>query len=181
MAQQPAGERTIPGWEAPEDGGAMPAHTPRCMCCGPQATAGYHLAAFRDADEVRGEFTFGPAHEGGPGLAHGGAVSAVCDDLLGHVLTLVGVPAVTRRLEVDYLAPVILGERHTIRARLSARDGRKLWIECEGGVEGSVRFRARGLFVQVELQHFLAGLRPDQRERAEAYLAAHETDGVNAP
>jgi acyl-coenzyme A thioesterase PaaI-like protein len=181
VAQGTSTPGALPGWEPPPQGGAMPPHTPPCMVCGPDAPAGYHLPVRRDGEEVRASFAFGPAHEGGPGLAHGGAVAAVCDDLLGHVLTLVGVPAVTRSLQVEYLAPVVLGQAHELRARLVEHDGRTLWIEGEGTVDGAVRFTARGLFVQVGLRHFLAGLTPDQRERAEAYLASQETDGVHAP
>jgi acyl-coenzyme A thioesterase PaaI-like protein len=127
---------------------------------------------------------FDSAHAGGPGLAHGGAVSAVCDDLLGHVLAIYEVPAVTRRLEVDYLAPVLLHEPHQLAARLIERDGRKCWVEGEAtGPDGRVRFTARGLFVQVGLEHFLAGLSPEERARAELVYGPRGEDEtpVSAP
>jgi hypothetical protein len=54
-------------------------------------------------------------------------------------------------------------------------------MEAEGRFSDVIRFRARGLLLQVGLRHFLAGLTAEQRERAEAYLAAQETDGVHAP
>lgn len=152
------GERVVP-------------HGPRCMGCGPNATAGYHLEAYRRGDAVVASFLFGPEHEGAPGLAHGGAVAAVCDDLLGHVLTGLGIPAVTRNLQVDYLRPVLLGERHDIAARLESVDGRKVWIGCEAKApDGQRRFSARGLFIKVGLEHFLAGLSEDERERAKAQI-----------
>lgn len=155
----------------PDDDGPLPPHQPRCMVCGPEAAAGYHLHPRRVGNEVQADFTFSPAQEGGPHLAHGGAVAAVCDDLLGHVLRLVRVPAVTRRLEVDYRRPVVLGEPHRLRAWLETREGRKLWIAGEGlGPDGGLRFSARGLFIRVELEHFLAGLPPDERARAGAVL-----------
>jgi acyl-coenzyme A thioesterase PaaI-like protein len=165
------------------DGEVLPPHHKHCMGCGPDAAAGYHLRAVRRGDEVVAEYTFARHHTGGPGLAHGGAVAVVCDDLLGHVLTLRGVPAVTRHLEVDYLAPVVVGEPHELVARLVSEDGRKLWLECEATHEGTVRFRARGLMIRVGLRHFLAGLSPEQRQRAEAYLAEHgeDDDEVSAP
>lgn len=156
----------------PDEGARMPSHTPRCMGCGLDNPAGYHLAAYRRGDEVIAEYTFDQRHEGGPGLAHGGAVAAVCDDVLGHVLTLLGSPAVTRRLEVDYLKPVLLGETHRLVGRVEQVDGRKIWLTLEAlAPDGQPRFTARGLFIKVGLEHFLAGLSPDERERAQAKLA----------
>ncbi len=157
------------GFHLPTADGALPPHTGRCMVCGPEAAAGYGLAAYRHGEEVVASFTFGAAHEGGPYLAHGGAVAAVCDDLLGHVLRLVSTPAVTARLEVDYLRPVALGEPLRLVARLERREGRKLWLTCEARDEGGeVRFAARGLFVQVAREHFLAQLPHEERRRAES-------------
>jgi acyl-coenzyme A thioesterase PaaI-like protein len=167
------------GPEPPADGERMPPHMPDCMGCGPDAIAGHHLEPRRRGDEVVARFTFDTTHAGGPGLAHGGAVSAVFDDLLGHVLTLHGVTGVTRRLEVDYLAPVLLHEEHELVARLVERDGRKLWVEGEAlGPDGNVRFRARGLFIQVGAEHFLAGLSPEERARAELL---YDAGPVTAP
>lgn len=170
---------------APAEGDPLSAHTPTCMVCGPQAPSGYHLEAVRrGTDGVEATFTFSEEHTGGPGLAHGGAVAAVCDDVLGHVLSVVQVPAVTRRLEVDYLRPVVLGDLHHLTARLTAREGRKLWIELEAATaEGDVSFTARGLFIRVGLDHFLARLSPQQQERARVLLAGMEDHGgeVSAP
>lgn len=161
----------------PAADGTLPPHTAACMVCGPDAPAGYHLHPRREGDEVRADFTFGGAHQGAPALAHGGAVAAVCDDLLGHVLRLVRTPAVTRRLEVEYLRPVVLGEPHRLAARLDGQEGRKLWISGEAvGHDGEVRFRALGLFVRVGIEHFLAGLGPQERARAEVALARARQD-----
>lgn len=166
---------------APAVDGPLPPHTPTCMVCGPDAATGYHLHPERRGDEVVADFTFGPVHAGAPNLAHGGAVAAVCDDLLGHVIRLVGVAAVTRRLEVDYRLPVVLGEPHALRARLDERDGRKLWISGEAtGADGAVRFRARGLFIRVGVEHFLEGLPPAARtwRRGRAAGGGRTSSGV---
>jgi acyl-coenzyme A thioesterase PaaI-like protein len=158
--------------------GPLPPHTPICMVCGPESKAGYDLRAHWDGDEVIADFTFGTMQAGAPGIAHGGAVSAVCDDLLGHVLTSVRIPAVTRYLEVEYLKPVILGERHRLVARKEGEEGRKVWIRCEAyGEDGGLRFTARGLFIRVGWSHFLAGLPPDERARAEEKLAEARAAG----
>lgn len=160
----------------------MPPHMSDCMGCGPEAMSGYHLEARRRGDEVVATFAFDSTHAGAPGLAHGGAVSAVADDLLSHVLSLHGVAAVTRRLELDYLQPVLLHEPHQLTAHLDERDGRKLWIVGEGvGPDGAARFRARGLFMQVGYEHFLSGLSPEERARAEVLYDAERDGQVSAP
>lgn len=144
------------------------------MGCGPDATAGYHLVAYRHEEGVAAEYTFTQQHAGAPGLAHGGAVAAVCDDLLGHLLHLRNVAGVTRRLEVDYLKPVVLGETHRLTAELDNVEGRKLWGSLTAvGEDGRMRFRARALFIQVALEHFLAGMSPEEQVRAKAWLAEH--------
>ena len=61
----------------------------------------------------------------------------------------------TRTLEVEYLKPVRVGTRYTVRARLDQRDGRKLWLSCSGtDPDGVEAFRGHGLFLAVGLEHF---------------------------
>jgi len=137
------------------DGGVLPPHYPTCLGCGPEAPAGYHLQVRRDGDEVVTEHVFKDRHSGAPGIAHGGAVATVVDDVLGFLLYVAKAPGVTRRLEVDYLKPVLTGVPYVVRGRIDRRDGRKLWVACEGtGPEQVVAFRAVGLFVVVDLSHF---------------------------
>ena len=138
--------------------GALPPHYPTCFGCGPQAEAGLHLAVRLEGDEVVAEYAFGPLHSGAPGIAHGGTVAALVDDLLGYSLYLVREPGVTRRLEVDYLRPVLVGTTYTVRGRVDRREGRKVFSSCEATApDGTVAFRGTGLFVVVPLSHFAVG------------------------
>jgi acyl-coenzyme A thioesterase PaaI-like protein len=137
------------------DEGVLPPHYPTCLGCGPDAPEGHHLQVRRDGDEVVTEHVFEDRHSGAPGIAHGGAVATVVDDVLGFLLYVAKAPGVTRRLEVDYLRPVLTGVPYVVRGRIDRRDGRKLWVACEGtDPEGVVAFRAVGLFVVVDLSHF---------------------------
>ena len=139
--------------------GALPPHYPTCFGCGPEAEAGLHLLVRRDGDEVVATYAFAERHSGAPGIAHGGIVSALVDDLLGYTLFVVREPGVTRRLEVDFLRPVLVGTTYEVRGRVDRRDGRKLFTSCEGtGPDGVVAFRATGLFIAVPLDHFAVGL-----------------------
>lgn len=140
------------------DGDVLPPHYPTCLGCGPDAEQGYHLQVRREGDEMVAEHVFEPRHSGAPGIAHGGAVATVVDDVLGFMLYVVLVPGVTRKLEVEYLKPVLIGVRYTIRAKVDSVDGRKLWFTCScTDPDGVETFRAKALFLTVKLEHFAQG------------------------
>ncbi len=145
-------------WRATRDqpsDGTLPPHYPTCYGCGPDAEQGMHLRVRREGDEVRADYVFEARHAGAPGIAHGGLVSTIVDDLLGHLLHVAQVPAVTRRLEVDYRKPVLIGVSYALQGRLDSRDGRKLWMSCTATApDGVVAFTGRGLFIEVPLEHF---------------------------
>ncbi len=135
--------------------GPLPPHYPTCLGCGPDAEQGFHLEVRRDGDGVVSEHVFERRHSGAPGIAHGGAVATVVDDVLGFLLYLERIPGVTRMLEVEYLKPVLVGVPYTVRGRVDERDGRKVWVTCSGrDADGVEAFRARGLFLEVRLEHF---------------------------
>ena len=137
------------------DDEVLPPHYPTCFGCGPESPEGFRIQVRRDGDEVVATHVFEDRHSGAPGIAHGGAVAVAVDDVLGYLLYVVKAPGVTRRLEVDYLKPVLTGVPYVVRGRIDRRDGRKLWVSCEcTGPDGVVTFRATGLFVVVELAHF---------------------------
>ena len=136
-------------------GGPLPPHYPTCLGCGPDAEQGFHLQVRRDGDDVVAEHVFEPRHSGAPGIAHGGAVATVVDDVCGYLLYVAHVPGVTRALDVEYLKPVVVGVPYVVRATLDRRDGRKLWVSCTGtDPDGVEAFRGRGLFLAVDLSHF---------------------------
>lgn len=138
--------------------GQLPPHYPTCLGCGPDAEAGFHLEVHRDGDEVVTTHVFTGRQGGAPGIAHGGAVATVCDDLLGFCLYVALIAGVTRHLEVEYRAPVLLGVPYEVRGRVEAVDGRKHWFACTGTApDGSVAFTARALFLSVKLSHFDQG------------------------
>ncbi|RIU21543.1 PaaI family thioesterase, partial [Mycobacteroides abscessus] len=102
----------------------LPPHTPTCMGCGPENPHGLQMTVFRSGHEVYTDLVFDDKHAGAPGLAHGGAIAAACDDLFGFTLWIAGTPAVTRDLAVGYLRPVPLYQSHRIVARVDDHEGR---------------------------------------------------------
>jgi acyl-coenzyme A thioesterase PaaI-like protein len=107
-----------------------------------------------DELRVRGSFTVTEHHQGAPGLAHGGVISAAVDEGMGYLLWLVGSPAVTARLEVDFRLPVPVGSRLELEARVDRQEERKIWASLYGRVEDEVAVEAQALYVMVGLEHF---------------------------
>lgn len=161
---QPLGPATTPGPAAVipvrhpralPPGSPIPAHFHGCFGCGPEHQTGLHLAAVAGPDlEVRADLTLSPHHQGAAGLAHGGLLAAVADEAMGSLHWMLLVPAVTARLEVDFVAPVPVGSRMSLRARITGQEGRKVYAAAVVGTGGRIVLRASGLFVQVPASHF---------------------------
>jgi acyl-coenzyme A thioesterase PaaI-like protein len=137
-------------------GSQLPPHQPNCFGCGPANAAGLHLRCTVTPEGVAGRFRLEEHHEGGPGVAHGGIVAAVLDDLLGYLLYRIGEPMVTARLEIDFRRPLPLFVDVDAVARIVSEEGRKVWTEGElRAPDGTVYAQAKGLFVRVRPDHFL--------------------------
>ncbi len=136
---------------------ALPSHYHRCFGCGREHPTGLHLSMEGDDQElrVRGAFTVTEHHQGAPGLAHGGVISAAVDEGMGYLLWLIQHPAVTAHLEVEYRRPVPVGARLELEARLERTEDRKIWASLVGTVDGHVAVEARALYLKVGVEHFV--------------------------
>lgn len=133
-------------WSPTPDGAVMTSHADRPIS-GAASPWGVDLAITRDGDEVVGRATFGAAHEGAPGRAHGGVLAATFDDLFGFVNQLTGSVAFTGEITVRYEAPTPLHRPLEFRARLLRAEGRKLYLEAEA-FDGPKRFaRSTAIFI----------------------------------
>jgi predicted thioesterase len=71
---------------------------------------------------------------------------------------LLRAPAVTARLETDFLKPVPIGTVLHISARITGQVNRKVYTEAVGrigGSDGEIAVRAAALYVIVPMKHFL--------------------------
>lgn len=137
------------------DGAELPAHHDHCLGCGPDNPHGHRLQARRHGDGVAASHTFDERHVGAPGIVHGGAVATVIDDLYGFLLYLVGAPAVTRQLTVDYLAPVLIGTTYRLEGSVTSREGRKLFVAASlTAPDGRSVATSTAVFVTVGVDHF---------------------------
>lgn len=115
-----------------------------------QVTAGEGLTA-------EGIFTVTESHQGAPGLAHGGLLSAAIDEILASLNWLLGMPAVTGRLECDFRCPVPVGTTLIIQAWVESIHGRKVYTRALAHMNqpsGPLAIEAQALFIQVPLEHF---------------------------
>lgn len=133
--------------------GRIGAHTATCFGCGPENPVGLHLVFVRDGDLVRAAITLPPEHEGAPGLAHGGIVASILDDMSGAIPRVLGQRAVTAKLEVDFAAPVVIGRPLDAEAWLESFDGRKIRIVTRLLDAGGVVATGRALFLTVPREH----------------------------
>lgn len=152
--------------EAPAPGTDLPQHYAYCFGCGDGVEQGLHIRTSACEDvTIRSRFTVTEAHQGAPGLAHGGLLACAFDEALGAAVgNLLRKPAVTAKLETEFVRPVPVGTTLFIDAHLDGVAGRKVYVSAEGRLDaedGTVAVRARALFVQVKLSHFLENGRPE--------------------
>jgi acyl-coenzyme A thioesterase PaaI-like protein len=145
--------------KSPATGSELPSHFKHCFGCGDLHPTGLHLKAYvGEGLEITAEFTVTENHQGAPGLAHGGLLSLAFDEALGKLMWLLRAPAVTARLETDFLRPVPIGTTLQITARITGQKGRKVYSVAEGrikGEDGNIAVRAAALFVIVPMKHFM--------------------------
>ncbi|KIF71853.1 thioesterase [Streptomyces sp. AcH 505] len=169
--------------DAPAPGELLGSHYQHCFGCGDQQPHGLHLQARAgEGVSLTAEFTVGAAHQGAPGLAHGGVLATALDETLGALGWLLRVVAVTGKLQTEYLRPVPVGTVLFLEAEVTAVHGRKIYSTATGrigGPDGRVAVRADALFVEVKVDHFVSHGRqeeiraamadPDQIKRARAF------------
>jgi acyl-coenzyme A thioesterase PaaI-like protein len=149
---------------APPPGEPMGVHYAHCFGCGDLHPTGLHLKVTAgEGVTVTAEFTVTDHHQGAPGLAHGGLLATAFDEAMGFLLWLVGKPAVTGRLETDYLLPVPVGTTLVMHCECLGVQRRKVYVRGTGRIgsaQGPVAVRAAGLFIAVPLEHFSRHSRP---------------------
>jgi acyl-coenzyme A thioesterase PaaI-like protein len=153
---------------SPQTGSQIPSHFAQCFGCGELHPTGLHLVAHVGIGaDITAEFTVTENHQGAPGLAHGGLLSLAFDEALGKLMWLLRAPAVTARLETDFLKPVPIGTVLHITAQITGQVSRKVYSEAVGrlnGPDGEIAVRAAALFVIVPMKHFLENAPADYME-----------------
>jgi uncharacterized protein (TIGR00369 family) len=108
--------------------------------------------------------------EGARGVAHGGWIASVLDEVVGLIPESLGHRAVTGRLAIDYLRPVPIGRELEVTGWCESNVGRQ-W-----NLEGSMRLastgvelaRAGGVWIEIKDDHL---------ERHAAWLEQQDFEG----
>lgn len=103
-----------------------------------------------------GSAWLGPEHEGAGGVAHGGSILGVLDEVCGAVPIAAGVLGVTAEMTTKFLRPVPLERRVLLQAWPTERnEGGHWFIEAEIRLDGHDRplSRANAHFVERNPSH----------------------------
>ena len=126
-----------------------------CFGCGPENPAGLRLAFVIETSGA-GEITSAATarisrnHEGAAGFVHGGIIATLMDEAMSKLAKPLGLRAVTRHLEVEYLRPVPIETPLMLIGVHARREGRKLYHRAElRDAEGTVLARGEGLFIVI--------------------------------
>jgi acyl-coenzyme A thioesterase PaaI-like protein len=150
-----------------------PHHDPACWGCGDNPNGIRLLPPTGEgATEYAATFRFDERHQGGPGIAHGGLVSAALDEACGLLATWHRFPSVTARIFVRYRRPVHINRDLHVRAWVAGSHGRRTHIDGELRDGDELLAAARGAFHHVPLEHFLQT--PEGRAAGDAWRARLE-------
>lgn len=124
-----------------------------CFGCGPANPEGLHLVFTFDAQAQTATalVNLTRVHEGPPGHIHGGIIATLMDEAMSKLNRPLGVLAMTRHMEVDYLRPSPLRQELVLMGHHVRRDGRKLFHEAELTMpDGAVLAKGKGVFVVLD-------------------------------
>lgn len=90
-----------------------------CFACGPHNPIGLHMRFERDGEDgARAQIVLGPQFQGWRGVAHGGIVMAILDEVMAHAAGFLGYRGVTAGLNARFRKPVPLEQPLTVTARV---------------------------------------------------------------
>ena len=109
----------------------------------------YH---FRDDEKVLyAQVIFGIRAQGPPGFAHGGAISAVFDELMGATCWLAGSPALTAQFTTRYFQKLPLDTSVLFECHIRTQMDQKISLRAKvSDGQGLSYASARGLFIAMD-------------------------------
>jgi uncharacterized protein (TIGR00369 family) len=120
-----------------------------CFACGTLNTHGLQLELHAGDDRCWVELELPDRFEGWEGIAHGGILSTILDEVMGWALIDHDMWGVTARMRVEFKRPVPIGR--PIRAEGRVVSARRRIVEAEGVIldraDGTILARAEATFV----------------------------------
>jgi acyl-CoA thioesterase FadM len=123
-----------------------------CFACGTANPIGLNLEFYRRGDSICSDLILNKNYEGWDGMAHGGIISTLLDEVMSWtIIYLKGVFFVTRKMEVKYIKPVLIGASLTVRGELR-EERRERFIRAQAKIQdgqGQILSKAIGEFVEL--------------------------------
>ena len=149
-----------------------------CFACGELNTHGLNLVLHAAGDTCWTELTLLPAFQGWEGIAHGGIVATILDEVMGWALAGADAWGFTARMSIEYRRPVPVGARIRGEGRLVGRRRRLLTLTGRliNAETGEVLATADATYVAAPAAQLGA-----LKARYNVRLVPEETAGVEAP
>jgi uncharacterized protein (TIGR00369 family) len=94
---------------------------PGCFGCSQENPAGLGIRFEQVRGVVHAKVVFDERHVGGPGMAHGGAIMTLLDEVMGSVAGTGERRRVTASMQVDFRKPIHLGQPLLAVGRITER------------------------------------------------------------
>lgn len=123
-----------------------------CFGCGKENPHGLKLTFFSAEDGgVWSAWTPSRENEGFDGIAHGGIITTVLDEVMGWAVYYQKIWAVTGKIAVNFRRPVVIGEPTRAAARIVEERGRKLIVTADlrRDSDGQLLADAEAVFIKV--------------------------------
>jgi acyl-coenzyme A thioesterase PaaI-like protein len=121
-----------------------------CFGCGCNNPIGLKLQFTREGDTVRTEFTPDRAHQGWPGLLHGGILGCLLDEAMSNAAYATGSTCLTASMTMRLRQPVSIEVPLVVTARVIRH--RKRLIETSG----EIRLRDGTVIAESTAKQFIA-------------------------
>ena len=101
-----------------------------CFACGTLNAGGLQLELHAGDDVCWTELSLDKRFEGWDGIAHGGIICTILDEVMGWAVIEHDLWGVTARMAVDFKKPVVIGQ--PIRAEARVTSARRRVVDVEG-------------------------------------------------
>ena len=102
-----------------------------CFGCGQNNPIGLKLDFQWDGRNARAEFTPGESYQGWPNIVHGGIITTLLDEAMGHATIFSGFAYfLTAAIQVNFKRPALVGETVVITASVVKNEGRAVDTEA---------------------------------------------------
>jgi acyl-coenzyme A thioesterase PaaI-like protein len=139
-----------------------------CFACGTANPIGLNLSFFCSGSSVCSEITLDRYHAGWENIAHGGILSTILDEVMSWtILYFKRVFFLTRKIEVKFLKPVLIGTKLIIRGSLveTSGSGNRIKVKAEmRDNEGTLLAVSSGEFVQIDKEELSSKLEGSKKE-----------------